>query len=205
MLRHRGQPGHHARTCPLIRQGTAAAAHPYACFSKRCSSIASRASLQRLWGSKAHKYRHIQHAHTRTHTHTHTYTYIHIHAHTYTHTNTNARKYSQARTRTYTCTRTNAQIHALSLIQTHKHTGTHTRTQTHTHTHTRTHAHTHAYARTRCASDGLRQIFSAASDAPTIVFHIFLLPRAGAQRRCLTPKCSVCTSSILSYAGAQCR
>jgi len=49
-----------------------------------------------------------------------------------------------------------------------KHTGTHTRT--HTSTHTRTLTRTHAYARTRCARHGLRQIFSVASNAPTLVF-----------------------------------
>ena len=112
-FRHRGQPGHHARTCPLNRQGRAAAAHPHACFSKGCSSTASCTPLQHLWGSKAHTQ-----GHTRTHN-----------AHTHTHTNTNAREYSQARTRMYKCTRTNTQTHTRAHIQTLKHTGT----QIHTH------------------------------------------------------------------------
>ena len=134
-FRHRGQPGHHARTCPPNRQGTAAAAHPHACFSKGCSSTASRALLQRLWGSKAHIYRL---ACTYAHTHTRTHTHIHTHAHTYALTHTNARKYLQARTRTYTCTRTNTQTHR------HTHTHTHIQTPKHTGTHIRTNAHTHA-------------------------------------------------------------
>ena len=137
-FRHRGQPGHHARTCLLHRQGTAAAAHTYACFSKGYSGTASRAPLQRLWGSKAHTY-----GLACIYAHTHT----HMHAHTYTHTDTNARDYSQACTRTYTCTRTNTQTHARAHIQTPKHTGIHTRT------------HAYAYACTRCARDGLRQFF----------------------------------------------
>jgi len=133
-FRHRGQPGHHARTCPLNRQGTAAAAHPQACFSKWCSSTASRTSLQRPWGNQAH----IQastHTHTYTHTHTqtHIHTHTHTHARTYTHTNTNTRKYSQARTRT--CTRRNTQTHAETHIQTPKHTGTHPHPHMHMHAH----------------------------------------------------------------------
>ena len=122
-------------TCPFNRQGTAAAAHPHACFSKGCSSTASRALLQRLWGSKAHIYRL---ACTYAHTHTRTHTHIHTHAHTYALTHTNARKYLQARTRTYTCTRTNTQTHR------HTHTHTHIQTPKHTGTHIRTNAHTHA-------------------------------------------------------------
>jgi hypothetical protein len=93
-------------------------------------------------------------AHTRMRTHTKTYT----HAHTYKHTNTNVRKYSQA------CTRTNTQTHAGVHILTSKHIATHTRTRA------RSHTCTHAYAFTCCARDGLRQIFSVASDAPTLVF-----------------------------------
>jgi len=53
VLKNRGQPRHIARTCPLSRQGTAAAAHPQACFSKSCSSTAPCTLLQHLWGSKA--------------------------------------------------------------------------------------------------------------------------------------------------------
>ena len=80
-------------TCPFNRQGTAAAAHPHACFSKGCSSTASRAPLRRLWGSKAHTYRLA-----RTYAHTHAHIDIHTRIRTpytlYTHTNTNAREYS---------------------------------------------------------------------------------------------------------------
>ena len=74
-----------------------------------------------------------------THIRAHTRTHTHTRMRTYT--NTNTRKYSQARTRTYTCT------------------------NTHTHRHTQT----RACACTRCARDGLRQFFSVASDAPTLV------------------------------------
>jgi hypothetical protein len=74
---------HRARTCPLNRQGTAAAAHSHACFSKGYSSTASRAPPQRLWGIKAQTYRLARtYAHTRTHRHTYT------HAHTYKRPNT---------------------------------------------------------------------------------------------------------------------
>jgi hypothetical protein len=58
----------------LNRQGTAAAAHSHACFSKGCSSIASCAPLQHLWGSKAHTQAHAR-AHKRTHTRAHTHAY----------------------------------------------------------------------------------------------------------------------------------
>jgi len=91
-----------------------------------------------------------EHMHTQTHTHTHTHTHIHACAcaHTY--------KHKCARTHTHTCTRTN----------------THVRTrinQTHRHTHAPTLSRTRAYACTRCARDGLRQFFSVASDAPSLV------------------------------------
>jgi len=119
-FRHPGQPGHHARTCILNRQGTTAAAHPHACFSKGCSSTASRAPLQRLWGSKAHAQ---AHTHVRAHTHTHT----HAHAHAHTHTNINTRA------NTHRCA----------------HTHTHTRARIHVRTHTHTHAHMHMRAHVR--------------------------------------------------------
>jgi hypothetical protein len=132
--RHRGQPKHHAHTCPLNRQGTAAA-HSHACFSKGCYSTASCTPLQHLWGSKAH---------TDTHTYKHTkHTHIHSHscacAHTYKHKH--ARKFTQARTHTYTCARTNTQTPARAQVHTHKHTGTHARTHTHLHAY----IHKHAY------------------------------------------------------------
>ena len=134
-FRYPGQPGQHARTCPLNRQGTAAAAHPYACFS-----TVSCAPLQHLRGSKAHTQRYM-------HTHTHTHTYTHTHAHT--HISTNAHTY----------TRTNTRVR------------THTNAQSHRHTHAHTHilTRTRANACTRCARDGLRQFFSVASDAHSLV------------------------------------
>ena len=113
--RHRGQPKHHAHTCPLNRQGTAAA-HSHACFSTGCYSTASCTPLQHLWGSKAH---------------TDAHTYKHKHA----------RKFTQARTHTYTCARTNTQTPARAQVHTHKHTGTHARTHTHLHAY----IHKHAY------------------------------------------------------------
>ena len=154
-FRHPGQPGHHARTCILNRQGTTAAAHPHACFSKGCSSTASRAPLQRLWGSKAHTY-----GLACIYAHTHT----HMHAHTYTNTHKNARILTGAHTHTH--------AHA-------QHTDTRTRTHTNAQTHRRTHARTHAYACTCCARDGL--FFCVASYAPTlvtacVVFSLFYVP-----------------------------
>ena len=117
-FRHRGR--HRARTCPLNRQGTAAA-HSHACFSKGCYSTASCTPLQHLWGSKAH---------TDTHTYKHTkHTHIHSHscacAHTYKHKH--ARKFTQARTHTYTCARTNTQTRA----RTHAHAQMHRHTRAH--------------------------------------------------------------------------
>jgi len=132
MFIHCGQPGHNARTCPLSRQGSAAAAHPHACFSKGCSSTVSCTPLQRLWGSKAHTQT-CTHTHTHACPHTHTHTHIHTHAHT--HTITNTREYTQVRARTYTCTRTNTQTHARAHIHTHKHRHTRTHTRAHTHIH----------------------------------------------------------------------
>ena len=103
--------------------------------------------LQHLCGSKAHTCTHTTRAHTYTlacmltHTHmrTHTHTHARTHAHTYTHP------------------------------LTRRHTRAHT--HTHVHAYTRTHRLTrtlHAYARTRCVRDGLSQIFSVASNAPTL-------------------------------------
>ena len=86
-----------------------------------------------------------------------------------------SKAHTQAHTRTH-----NANAH----MHTHQHTRVHTHTHTHKHTDTRTHAHTCMHARThtyihkhthanvhalRCACDGLRQIFSVASDAPLLV------------------------------------
>jgi hypothetical protein len=119
---------HHARTCPLNRQGTAAAAHLHACFSKGCSSTASCTPLQHLWGSKAHTCTHTHtcaHAYTRKHTHTHACacanthrrTHIHTHAHAPTHRHTHAHTY----TRTNTQAHKRAQTHTCARIHSHAH------------------------------------------------------------------------------------
>jgi hypothetical protein len=138
-FRHRGR--HRARTCPLNRQGTAAAALPHACFSKGCSSTVSSTPQQHLWGSKAH---------TQAHTHTHAHTHIH----------------SRSCTCAHTLTQTRARIHTGA--HTHIHMRTHKHTDTRAHTCTRTNAQAHT--RSRCARDGLRQFFSVASDALTLVY-----------------------------------
>jgi len=155
-FRHHGQPGHHACSCPLNRQGTAAAAHPHACFSKGCSSTASCTPLQHLWGSKAHTYR-LTNTYARTHTHTR------MHAHTYTHTNTNAREYTQAHTRTYTCTRTNT--------RTHTRTSTHTNALTHRHTHAHTHTHMHMHAHVECVM-GFANFSASLATLPHLSFSV---------------------------------
>ena len=136
---------YNARTCPLNRQGTAAAAHPHACFSKGCSSTVSCTPLQHLWGSKAH-----------TGTYTRMRAHIQIQTRAITHRRAHARTHAHAQTYRHARTHTNAQTHS-------------THTRTHTNTHTRTITCTHAYACTRCARDGLRQFFSVASDAPILV------------------------------------
>jgi hypothetical protein len=96
VFRHCGQPGHHARTCLLNRQGTAVAAHPHACFSKRRSSTASCTPLQRLWGSKAHT-----RAHTYTFAHTHTLTRMCTDTHTITNARSNTHRRAHTRTHAY--------------------------------------------------------------------------------------------------------
>ena len=68
----------------------------------------------------------------------------------------------------------------IRLARTYAHTHTHTYTYTHARAHKRpqmpkhtgTHTCTHAYVCTRCGRDGLRQTFSVASDAPTLVLVI---------------------------------
>jgi hypothetical protein len=168
--RHRGQPRHHARTCPLNRQGTAAAAHPHACFSKGYSSTAPCTPLQHLWGSRTHTHTGVP-AHTHTCARTHAYTHAHAHTHMQTltrtciHTGAHTHIHIHARKHTDTSASTHTHIHT----QTPRHTRA--RTHTYTHMHADTHSHTHAYACTRCAHDGLRQYFSVASDAPTLAIH----------------------------------
>jgi hypothetical protein len=142
-FRHGGQPGR-LLTFPLNRQGTAAAAHPYACSSKGCSSTASCTPLQHLLGSTAH-------THTRTHTNLNTNAHAYTHRHTHTHT--------------YTCIHTNTRMHTHTNAQTHRHT--------HAHTHMHTHVHTHAYACTRCVRDGLRKISASLAVLPHLSLQLF--------------------------------
>ena len=111
-FRYCGQPGHHARTCPLNRQGTAAAAGPSRLLQQMMLQHSITHTTAVSVGQQAHTHTHAPHTHT----------------HAHTHTNTNACKYSQTQARTYTCTRTNTQTHRLAHIQTPKHTGTHTHT-----------------------------------------------------------------------------
>ena len=125
-FRHRGQPGHHARTCPLKKQGTAAAAHPRAYFSEECPSTASCTPLQGLWDNKAHTYRLAR-------------TYAHTHAHIHT----RMRKHTQ--TQKCANTRRLAHAHTHAHAQTHRHTRVHTYTRTNTDTHARIHVLTHTY------------------------------------------------------------
>jgi len=66
---------------------------------------------------------------------------------------------------THTYTHAHTHIH----MHTHKHTDTRTHTHTNAKTQAHTRAHTHAFACTCCAYDGLRQFFSVASNAPTLV------------------------------------
>jgi hypothetical protein len=132
-FRHRGQPGHHARTCSQ-QTGNSSSSTSSHLLSKGCSSTASCTPLQHLWGRKAHTQRD-------TCTHTHVQTHIHIHshacacAHTYKHKH--ARVYTQAHTHTH------------KHMHTHKYTRAHTykrpNTQAHTRAHTHAHVHMHAH------------------------------------------------------------
>jgi len=89
----------------------------------------------------------------------------HTRAHTHTH--------GHIRTRTHIQTQTRARTHtdAHSHMKTYKHTDTHAQTHRHAraHTHTHTHTDTHAYEHTLCTRDGLRQLLSVTSDAPSLV------------------------------------
>ena len=122
-FRHRGQPGHHARTCPLKKQGTAAAAHPRAYFSEECPSTASCTPLQGLWDNKAHTYRLA-----RTYAHTHAHIHTRMRKHTQTQKCANTRRLAHAHTHAHAQTHRHARAH----IQTPKDTGTHTHAHTHT-------------------------------------------------------------------------
>jgi hypothetical protein len=84
-FRHCGQPGHHARTCPLIRQRTAAAAHPHAYFSIGCSSTASYYYSSCEAARHTHKHAHAHTTHTNIQTQTHANTHRRAHARTHVH------------------------------------------------------------------------------------------------------------------------
>jgi hypothetical protein len=106
VFRHCGQPGHHARTCPiLLADREQQQQHILTPASTKPASTAPCTPLQRLWGCKAH---------AQTCTRTHTCTHTCACAHTYEH------KRAQKHTGTFT------HIH----MHTHKHTHTHTRTHT---------------------------------------------------------------------------
>jgi hypothetical protein len=138
------------RSCPLNRQGTAAAAaHPYtSCFSKGCSSTVSCTPLQHLLGNKAQTQAHT-HTHTRAHTHTHAHTHIHSHACACAHTHTYAHMHAHIHTYKHKRARIRIGVHTHVHMHTHKHTDarvhTHTNAQTHRHTHARTHTHAHMH------------------------------------------------------------
>ena len=134
-FRHRGQPGHHARTCPLNRQGiAAAAAHPHAYFSKGCSGTAS--CYCSICGAVRH---------TQAHTHIHTLTRMRM------------RKHIQTQTRAHiahilTGANTHIHMHTLKHRHTRAHKHTHKHTGTHTHAYTRAHTHTHTCISTHTLS-----------------------------------------------------
>ena len=142
-FRHRGQPGHHARTCSQ-QTGNSSSSTSSHLLSKGCSSTASCTPLQHLLGSTAH-------THTRTHTNLNTNAHSYTHRHTHTHT--------------YTCIHTNTRMHTHTNAQTHRHT--------HAHTHMHTHVHTHAYACTRCVRDGLRKISASLAVLPHLSLQLF--------------------------------
>jgi len=117
-VRHCGQPGHNARTCPVLL----AAAHSHACFSKACSNA-------RLITEKS-----VGHPGTHTYVHTHTYSHkrlrIQTGAHTLIHMHTCA----------HTHKRVQIQTGVHTLIHTHTHSFTYTRARKHIQTSMPTHA-----------------------------------------------------------------
>jgi len=140
-FRHPGQPGHHARTCPLNRDKEQQNQHILAPASAKATPAQHHVHHCSICGAARHTQTCL---HTRTHVHVHTRT--HACAHTCTHvcarahnTNTNTRVYTHRRAHTHTHAR----------AQTHRHT--HARTHIHTCTCTHTLTRTHAYACTRCA------------------------------------------------------
>jgi len=110
-FRHPGQPGHHARTCPLNRQGKQKQ-HILTPVSAKATLAQRHAHHCSICGAARHTHmRACTHTHTRMRTRTHIQTQTRVCIHTGAHTHTY----------TCTCTRTNTQTHA--------------RTHTHTHTH----------------------------------------------------------------------
>ena len=156
-IRHCGQLGHllaPALSADREQQQhnltASAKAAPAQCSAHHCSICGAARHTHRRAHTRAHACART-HMHTNTRARIETGVHMHIHMHTHKHT------------RAHTYTRTNTQAHTR--------TNTHTHTHTHIHTRARIHTHTlkHAYARTRCMRDGLRQLFSVASDAPTLV------------------------------------
>ena len=161
--------------------GAVLAAH---CLLKQCSDIvaspgtktgnsSSNTSSCLLQNSPMHTAASVGQQGTLMHTHTHmrahTYTqtcmntHIHTHAHIHTHTHIyivckHTHTYKHTHTHTYTRVHANAYRRAHAYAQTHLHT--------------RTHRLTHAHMHVRVAQtvhDGLRQLFSNASNAPPLV------------------------------------
>jgi hypothetical protein len=147
------------------------------CVLKQSSDIVAQASYSHLPSKDRKQQQHIltpaaakavpaqRHAHHCSicgavrHTHTNTLTCMRMHIHIQT----------QARAHTYT--RTNIQAHTLT--HTHAHAHTHAHTHVHAYTCAHTHSHAHMHIHTRCARDGLCQLFSIASDAPILVENKF--------------------------------
>jgi len=156
-FRHRGQPGHHAHTCPLNREQQQQ--HFLTPISAKAAPAQRHAHHCSICGAVSH---------TQAHTPTHAHTHLHACTHTYKHNR--ARVHTQAHTHTYTCAHTQTRGH------TYKYTCTHTRAHAHLHIHARIHAHTHtnSHAHMHIHAQVARVIvnFSASlvtSDAPTLV------------------------------------
>jgi len=155
------------------------------CVLKRSSDIVARAPCSHLpsqqtgnssssTSSRLLQQRLLQHSvvHTTATPHKHTHTLMRMRMRTHiqkqtrarihkgVHTHIHMRTHIDTRAHTYTRTNTRARIHAR----------THTRARIHARAHT--HTRTHAYACTHCARDGLRQIFSVASNATTRVLNL---------------------------------
>ena len=146
MFIHCGKPWHSCSHLPypLSRQGTAAAAHPHACFRKGCSRVASctPASVGQ------------QGTHSSIHTRTHNAN-AHTHAHTHTHT----------------CTRTNTQTHTYA--RTHAHACARAHAHTHTHIHIRTYACVASIMSFVKFSAPLASLPHLTRDTPATPFHCF--------------------------------